>query len=384
MLAGVGFTYPESEQAGLDGVNLKIEHGWRVGIVGPSGSGKSTLLSLLMRASEPDVGAVVFDGNDVRRLRRDVLRNNVGVVFQESFLFPGTLRENIRLGRPEASDAEVEVAARAAQLHESIHLLHDGYATQVGERGGSISGGQRQRVALARAILRDPAILLLDEPTSALDPATEAEFNLTLRRVAAGRTVVSVTHRLQSVVDADQIFVLERGRLVQHGIHADLVQDVTGVYAGLWASQSGFSVSVAGDGLHAEVSAERLHRVPLFAELSEAALTLLALQFAPEQVPANRVVVSQGDVGDRFYLIVRGTLEVTQAGFEDVLNVLEDGDYFGEIALLERTPRTASVRARTPSILLSLASQHFERLLAEESSVREAIERVAKHRLEQV
>ena len=178
--------------------------------------------------------------------------------------------------------------------------------------------------------------------------------------------------------------MLERGRLVQQGTHADLVQDTAGVYATLWASQSGFTVSTVGDGLYAEVAPDRLRHVPLFAELSASALERLALQFAPEQVPANRVVVSQGDVGDRFYLIVRGTLEVTQADSDGVLNILEDGDYFGEIALLERRPRTATVRARAPSILLSLASQHFERLLAEESSVREAIERVAKERLQEV
>src|SRR5262249_47971560 len=153
-------------------------------------------------------------------------------------------------GRPRATDAEVEAAAQAAQLHTSIHALHDGYATRVGERGASLSGGQRQRVALARAILRDPVILLLDAPTSAPDPATEAEFNLTLRHVAVGRTVVSVTHRLQSVVDADQIFVLEHGRLVQQGTHAELVQDAAGVYATLWANQSGFSVSMADNRLH--------------------------------------------------------------------------------------------------------------------------------------
>jgi ATP-binding cassette subfamily B protein len=235
-------------------------------------------------------------------------------------------------------------------------------------------------VALARALLRDPAILLLDEPTSALDPTTEAEFNLTLRRAAAGRTVISVTHRLQSVVDADRIFVLEHGRLVQQGTHAELVQETAGVYASLWASQSGFSVSVGDQGLRAEVSPQRLAQVPLFGELSAEALGRLARQFAPEEIAADRVVIRQGDMGDRFYLVARGTLEVTQTDAEGVLNVLEDGDYFGEIALLQRAPRTATVRARTPCILLSLTSQHFEQLLAEESSVREAIERVASER----
>jgi ATP-binding cassette subfamily B protein len=374
VLEGVGFTYPGLELASLDGVDLKIERGWRVGIVGPSGSGKSTLLNLLMRAYDPDLGSVVFDGYDARHLRREVLRRHIGVVFQESFLFAGTIRENIRLGRPDASDAEVTAAADAAQLHEDHTKL-------VGERGGALSGGQRQRVALARAILRDPAILLLDEPTSALDPATEWEFNLTLRRVAAGRTVVSVTHRLQSVVDADRIFVLERGRLVQQGTHAELVEDAAGVYASLWTSQSGFSLASGDGALHADVSPERLAQVPLFGELSATALARLARRFAPEEIAADRVVIRQGDMGDRFYLVARGTLEVTQNDVPEVVNVLEDGDYFGEIALLRRAPRTATVRARTPCILLSLASQHFERLLAEESSVREAIERVAKARL---
>src|SRR5262249_40458636 len=156
--------------------------------------------------------------------------------FQESFLFAGSIADNIRLGRPNASDADVANAAQAAQLHEDA-------AKQVGERGAGLSGGQRQRVALARAMVRDPAILLFDEPTSALDPPTEAEFNATLRRVAAGRTVVSVTHRLQTVQDADRIFVLDGGRLVQQGTHVELVRRA-GVYAALWASQSGFSVSV--------------------------------------------------------------------------------------------------------------------------------------------
>jgi ATP-binding cassette subfamily B protein len=230
-------------------------------------------------------------------------------------------------------------------------------------------------------MLRNPAILLLDEPTSALDPLTEAEFIATLGRLSAGRTVISVTHRLQTVLGADHIFVMDHGQVVQHGSHAALVRDSGGVYARLWASQSGFSVSA--DGLHAEVAPARLRLVPLFAGLPEAALARLAQQFAPERVADGRTIVAEGELGDRFYLIARGTVEVTQrdaAGTEQVLNVLTDGEYFGELALLQHGPRMASVRARTPSVLLSLAAQHFERLLAEEAGVRETIERVAAER----
>jgi len=377
----VSFAYPGDPRPRLHDLQLRIAPGWRVAIVGPSGSGKSTLLNLLMRAYDPDSGSVLLDGHDARHLRRDVLRQHLGVVFQESFLFAGTVRDNIRLGAPAATDAEVEAAARAAQLHEAICSLSDGYRTHVGERGAALSGGQRQRVALARAILRNPAILLLDEPTSALDPVTEAEFNLALGHVAEGRTVVSVTHRLHSVVDADQIFVLDHGCLVQHGTHTELLQDSGGLYASLWASQSG--ISVADNGLRAEVAPTRLRLVPLLAELSDAVLARLSLEFVPEQVPAGRTIITQGDMGDRFYLIARGSVEVTRSdatGAEQLLSVLHDGDYFGELALLERAPRNATVRARTPCILLSLASQHFERMLSEQSTIRAAVERVARER----
>jgi len=380
-LQQVSFTYPGGERPSLRDLDLRIAAGSHVAIVGPSGSGKSTLLGILMRAFDPTSGRITVDGDDLRRVRRDGLLGHLGVVFQESFLFAGTVRDNIRLGRPAASDAEVEAAARAAQLHEAIQHLPNGYETPLGEGGGGLSGGQRQRVALARAMLRNPAILLLDEPTSALDPLTEAEFIATLGRLSAGRTVVSVTHRLQTVLGADHIFVMDHGQVVQRGSHAALVRDPDGVYARLWASQSGFSVSA--DGLHAEVAPTRLRLVPLFAGLPEPALARLARQFAPERVAGGRTIVAQGELGDRFYLIARGTVEVTQrdgAGTEQVLNVLTDGDYFGELALLQHGPRTASVRARTPCVLLGLAAQHFERLLAEETGVRETIERVAAER----
>ena len=170
------------------------------------------------------------------------LRSQMSSVFQESFLFNMSVRENIRLGRPGASDAEVEAAARAAEMHAMVLALPHGYDTPVGERGGHLSGGQRQRIAIARAILREPEILILDEATSALDPATESAIQATLERITAGRTSLVVTHRLASVVNLDHIVVLDQGRICEQGRHEELLEG-NGVYRKLWEKQSGFHLS---------------------------------------------------------------------------------------------------------------------------------------------
>jgi len=198
----------------LDAVSLRIDRGSFVGIVGRSGSGKTTLLNLLLRFRDPDRGSVTVDGRDLRTFTQRSWRAQIGVVFQDNFLFNTTIRENIRLGWPQASDADVEAAARAAEVHGVITGLPRGYDTDVGEGGGRLSGGERQRVALARALVRNPRILVLDEATSALDPETEAAIGVTLARVSRDRTVISVTHRLDSVARADRVFVLDGGRLV--------------------------------------------------------------------------------------------------------------------------------------------------------------------------
>ena len=197
----------------LEQLSLRIERGSFVGIVGRSGSGKSTLLSLLLRFRDPDAGQVLVDGVDLRTCRQRSWRAQIGIVFQDNFLFNTTIRENIRLGAPHATDAEVEAAARAAEVHPFIAGLPRGYDTEVGEGGSRLSGGERQRIALARALVRNPPILILDEATSALDTDTEAAIVRTLRRVARERTVISVTHRLASVAGADQIVALDGGRL---------------------------------------------------------------------------------------------------------------------------------------------------------------------------
>ena len=216
-------------------VTTTIRAGESVVIVGPSGSGKSTLLGLLLRLHDPTTGTVSIDGHDLRHVTQVSLRMQIGVVFQDSFLFDTTLRENIRFGKPDASDEDIEAAARDAGIHDLIASLPEGYDTRAGEGGASLSGGERQRVAIARALVRKPPILVLDEPASALDAQTEASINRTLQHIAKGRTVIAVTHRLTSSL-SDRILVFSAGRLVGEGSHRDLLERC-GAYAELWRAQ---------------------------------------------------------------------------------------------------------------------------------------------------
>jgi len=224
----VTFRYPNtgsgdgSDESRLKNVTLRIPFGSKVGVVGPSGSGKSTILSLILRLYDPTSGCVRIDGHDVCDVARESLCAQIGVVFQESFLFNISIRENIRIGRQDATDAEVKTAARAAEIHDFIESLPHGYDTLAGERGGLMSGGQRQRIAIARAIIRNPAILILDEATSALDPATESAIMATLNRLAAGRTTIFTTHRLAAMAEADTLFVLFEGMLGRAGSPREL------------------------------------------------------------------------------------------------------------------------------------------------------------------
>ena len=218
---GVTFGYND-EPAVLCDIDLPIAPGERVAFVGASGSGKSTLAALVSRFHDPDSGAVLVDGHDVRRVALQSLRRHVGVAFEDSFLFSDTVRANIAYGRPSASDAEIEAAARAAQAHEFVTALPRGYETPIGERGLTLSGGQRQRIALARAILADPAILILDDATSAVDASTEEAIHDALRSVLAGRTTLLIAHRMSSLRLADRIVVLEAGRVLDQGTHEEL------------------------------------------------------------------------------------------------------------------------------------------------------------------
>ncbi|WP_280335061.1 ABC transporter ATP-binding protein [Nocardia wallacei] len=232
-LAFESVDFRHGDRAVLDGVSLTVPQGQRLAVVGPSGAGKSTLLQLLARFYDVDAGAVRLGGVDVRSIDTESLMARIAVVFQDVYLFDGTIEDNVRLGRPGATAAEVRAAAAAARLDEVVDRLPDGWATKVGEGGALLSGGERQRVSIARALLKDAPVVLLDEVTSALDPINETAVHEGIEQLMAGRTVVLIAHRLRTVRRADRIVFLDGGRIVEDGSHDDLIR-CGGRYAEFW------------------------------------------------------------------------------------------------------------------------------------------------------
>jgi ATP-binding cassette subfamily B protein len=232
----VGFTYPNATRPAVSGISVNIAPGQLAALVGPSGAGKTTLTTLVPRFADPQLGRVLIDGHDLRDLSTESVGRQIGVVFQDTFLFHASLADNIRYARPDATDADVTAAAEAACLHELATSLADGYDTIVGERGHRLSGGEKQRVAIARAILKDPRILILDEATSHLDTISEQLIQAVLQPLLKGRTSLVIAHRLSTILTADVILVLDSGRLVEHGTHTELLRR-GGLYASLYERQ---------------------------------------------------------------------------------------------------------------------------------------------------
>ncbi|MQX73933.1 ABC transporter ATP-binding protein [Sinorhizobium meliloti] len=235
----VRFSYGNGEEV-LKGVSFLAEGGKTTALVGPSGAGKSTIISLIPRFYDPQSGVILIDGQDIATVTKQSLRNGLAYVSQQAYLFEGSIRDNIRYGRPEATDAEVEEAARLAYAHDFILAQPQGYDTPVGEQGMTLSGGQRQRLSIARALVRNAPILLLDEATSALDTESEAAVQKALDQAMSGRTVIVIAHRLSTVVNADKIVVMNEGLVIEEGTHEELARRPDGVYARLHNIQGGF------------------------------------------------------------------------------------------------------------------------------------------------
>ena len=250
----VGFAYGR-DKGGVDRLTLRIGKGEKIGIVGASGAGKSTLVALLLRLYDVEAGRITLDGGDIRKLTQESLRRNIAMVTQETAMFNRSALENIRYGRPDATRAEIEAAAKAAEAHEFIKDLQDhegrcGYDAQLGERGVRLSGGQRQRIALARAFLKNAPILVLDEATSALDSEVEAAVQDALQPLMQGKTVLAIAHRLSTIAQLDRIIVLDDGRIVEQGTHEELLSN-SGTYARFWARQSGGFLGTDDNAEHA-------------------------------------------------------------------------------------------------------------------------------------
>lgn len=282
----VVFRYPDAApdtRATLRGVSFVAEPGQHVAFVGPSGAGKTTVLYLTPRLYEASEGAVLFAGEDVRRLHQESIVDNVGIVSQETYLFHATIRENLRYAKPDATDAELEAACRAANIHHVIERFEKGYDTVVGERGYRLSGGEKQRIAIARVLLKDPPVLLLDEATSALDTVSERVVQEALDAAARGRTTLSIAHRLSTVIAADVIHVVDAGLIVESGTHSSLLA-AGGLYAELAAQQLATTRILEADGAeppadHADRRADVAPDVPIV-------------------VPAEVLAAGRGAVGD--------------------------------------------------------------------------------------
>jgi ATP-binding cassette, subfamily B, bacterial len=377
--SNVVFRYRHDRDPQLKGVSVEIPARSYVAIVGPNGSGKSSMLSVLLDLYDLEAGAVLVDGCDLATVDGEQMRRMVGVAFQDTYLFDGTIEANVTLG-DECPPETVDRAFVDSGLASVIASLPDGAHTRLDSGETVLSTGETQRVGIARALVRDPKLLLLDEVASGLDPEAEADLIGAIERLREGRTVISVTHRLESVKTADLIVVLEGGVVVETGTFEGLLGS-GGPFSTMWTKQHGFDVSA--NGLSARVRPDRLRRIPLFGDVDLPVLEDIASAFETRLVDDGEIVFRQGGLGDSFYVIARGVVEVVRDvddPSEEVIAWLEDGDFFGEMALLGQQRRNASVRSRGITTLLALDKRQFDQLMAAVPEARSAIEAAAAER----
>lgn len=371
----VSFNYNGQKEI-LKDVNLHLTYGKAIALVGTSGSGKSTILNLLMRLYDPTVGTIVFDDQyKSTEVSDESLRQQLSIVLQEPLLFNTSVRENIRMGNFQATEEEIITAATKAGLHNDIMCLPDQYDTVIGLEGKSLSGGQRQRLALARGFVRKPRVLLLDEVTSAVDAITEAEINKSIIEYTQHGTVLITTHRLTLAPHMSEIFVLEQGKVIEHGAHQELLQK-DGLYAKMWEKQHSINLTPEKELISIDIN--YLSKIPILKYCTPEFLDNLSKQFVVENYGDNEIIFHQGSFGNKFYLIARGTVEICKG--TQLVAVLSDGDYFGELALLSSDTRNATVKTRSPCILLTISRSQFEKLLLQVPEIKAAIEKIVIER----
>jgi len=376
----IAFRYHPDQDLQLKGVSASVAAQSYVAIVGPNGSGKSSLLNVVLGLYEQESGTVKVDGVDLSTIELDDLRSSIGVAFQETVLFNASLRDNITLAEDGFSDADLDRAIDASGLRPIVDQVPGGLDAELGADGLTLSSGESQRLGVARAVLRDPELLLLDEVASGLDPESEADVLDAIEGLRDGRTIISVTHRLESVKTVDQIIVIRGGRVIETGTFDRLIA-ADGPFATMWTKQHGFDVSA--NGLTASVQPDRLRAIPLFSMLPDAALVDLAAVFESQALTHRELAFRQGEFGSSFYVVARGTVEVVRdidTDQEDTIAYLEDGDFFGEMALLSSELRNASIRSRGTTTLLRLERRAFNQLLATNPNARDMVHRAAAAR----
>jgi ATP-binding cassette subfamily B protein len=362
-LDAVTFCY--GTQCVLKALSLDIPYGKHVAIVGTSGSGKSTVLHLLMKFGVPQDGAIFIGEQPIEMIETVAYRRAIGLVAQENHLFDMSILENMQLFAPTASMAQVEQALEKVAMLDAVKAMPEGLNTIMRPGHAGLSGGQRQRLAIARILLKNPQMLFLDEATSALDPKTEQQVGRIFDEVFKGRTILNISHRLDQVKHYDLIYVMDQGQVAESGNHESLLHH-GGLYAELYRKQSGFDLS--NDFSEARISVDRLAEMVFFKPLPSVMLNALMDKFVTEDYHPGEDIIVEGEIGTRFYIVVRGIVQIIKRDAERgevLVNQLEDGDYFGEIALLSAVARTATVRAKTRCMILSLRRNAFDAILAE-------------------